>query len=62
MMSAFSILNVTILSIIKVDILLLLHSVCAHEITYYKQALLSLQGNLSWPLKLMLPVDEKNDA
>lgn len=47
-------------NVIKVDISELLHTVCEHEIRYYQQALLSLQGNLSWPSKLMLPVDEKN--
>lgn len=61
-MSAFSLLNLSILNIVKVDFSYLLHTVCAHEIRYYKQALLSLQGNLSWLLKLMLPVDEKDNA
>lgn len=35
---------------VKVDV----STVCAHKIRYHKQALLSLLGNLSWPLKLML--------
>lgn len=40
----------------------MLHTVCAHKIRFYKQALLSLLGNLSWLLELVLPADEKNST
>lgn len=43
-MLAFSILNLSILNIVKVDISELLHTACAHEIRYYKQAFIVPAG------------------